>query len=70
MEQIQQLENTISGYDKLLSDPELGNMAVQYMKESMERIELLVIGSIVFMFNAKDVKNSDELLVLKIRDKW
>ncbi|GFY65582.1 hypothetical protein TNIN_155041 [Trichonephila inaurata madagascariensis] len=37
MEQIQQLENTIGGYEKLLSDPELGNMAVQNKKESMER---------------------------------
>ncbi|GFY45210.1 hypothetical protein TNIN_10331 [Trichonephila inaurata madagascariensis] len=40
--QIQKLENTIHGYDKLLSDPELGKMAVQYKKESMERIELWV----------------------------
>ncbi|GFY51676.1 hypothetical protein TNIN_110401 [Trichonephila inaurata madagascariensis] len=36
MEQIQQLENTIGGYDKLLSDPELVKMAVQYKKERME----------------------------------
>ncbi|GFT63188.1 hypothetical protein TNCV_4746871 [Trichonephila clavipes] len=42
MEQIQQLYDTIGGYDKLLSDPELGNMVVQYKKESMERMELLV----------------------------
>ncbi|GFS34458.1 hypothetical protein TNIN_87001 [Trichonephila inaurata madagascariensis] len=33
MEQIHQLENAIGGYDKLLSDPELGKMAVQYEKK-------------------------------------
>ncbi|GFY70926.1 hypothetical protein TNIN_265611 [Trichonephila inaurata madagascariensis] len=42
MEQIQQLENTIGGNGKLLSDPELGKMAVHYKKESMEIVELLV----------------------------
>ncbi|GFY74319.1 hypothetical protein TNIN_128051 [Trichonephila inaurata madagascariensis] len=43
MKQIQQLENTIGDYDKLLSDPELGKRSGQYKKESMERMELVVI---------------------------
>ncbi|GFY40096.1 hypothetical protein TNIN_476531 [Trichonephila inaurata madagascariensis] len=42
MEQIQLLENTIGGNDKLLTNPELGKMSVQYKKDSVERMEQLV----------------------------
>ncbi|GFS65122.1 hypothetical protein TNCV_204311 [Trichonephila clavipes] len=41
MEKITQLKNTIGGYDKLLSDLDLGKIAVQYKKASMEKMELL-----------------------------
>ncbi|GFY40541.1 hypothetical protein TNIN_195011, partial [Trichonephila inaurata madagascariensis] len=42
IEQIQQLDNSLSGYEKLLSDPEIHKMTVRDKKESMEKMELLL----------------------------
>ncbi|GFW62516.1 hypothetical protein TNCV_589431 [Trichonephila clavipes] len=46
VEKTQHLENTIGGHDKLLCDPEVGKMTVQYKKELMGRTELWVTNGI------------------------
>ncbi|GFS65147.1 zinc finger BED domain-containing protein 5 [Trichonephila clavipes] len=53
MEQIRQLKITNGGCDKLLSDPELGKMTVQYKKESMERLETFEVDDEFFSRKTK-----------------